>query len=188
MQEQSLPLPGLEVTDPAAFARVWGRVMPDQSLSPVVLDAPAPIPTPQAVVPVPAPDPATLLPPMMDGLRNLCVQYLRLTRRCPVRSRSVLATLAEGHKKSLRRMGAVYFLLTGSQYCPHDPLATPIDSLSTALRDCFLQERHWLSHCQRLAEEGADPCLAQLSNELSSTAADHLLHLRTLAEQLCVTP
>ena len=202
MQENNerdfLPLSGIEATDAETFARVWARVMPDQSISPVTVIKPS-FMQPSEPCPQVQPKPEGLLEVMpesvpmcemyiteleriIDGMRWLLSGYLALSRRTGARSTRTFAGMAESQRKLLRRCSATYFLLYGITYEGKLPLVQHYDTFPLALREHFLQERRWAHAYEHLSRDAHDPCLMMMFEELSAVSLDHMNQLRLLTE------
>ena len=132
--------------DPATFQRVWNRVMPDQSLSPIEMDTIEPVPPEQPIQPIqpiqppetiqpiepvepappevpdlpdlPEPPSVQLLPALMDQLYAAWQRSQCLTRQTSGSVNRVFANSAEEQRRGLKRLSAAYFLQSGQWYTP----------------------------------------------------------------------
>lgn len=132
--------------DPDAFQRVWNRVMPDQSLSPIEMDTIEPVPPEQPIQPIqpiqppetiqpiepvepappevpdlpdlPEPPSVQLLPALMDQLYAAWQRSQCLTRQTSGSVNRVFANSAEEQRRGLKRLSAAYFLQSGQWYTP----------------------------------------------------------------------
>ena len=148
MEQIPAQLPGNTINgvDPATFQRVWNRVMPDQSLSPIEMDTIEPVPPEQPIQPIqpiqppetiqpiepvePAPpevpdlpdlpeSPSVqLLPALMDQLYAAWQRSQCLTRQTSGSVNRVFANSAEEQRRGLKRLSAAYFLQSGQWYTP----------------------------------------------------------------------
>lgn len=193
---RSAPQLSLQPFDPEVFRRVWQRVMPDQSLSPVS-PGPAPLPAVPALSPAPGGTealPACLgegsrphaqvLREVMDQTRGLSLTLRRLARRSPGRAARVLLALSARLDREARRLSAAYFLITGERYAPGQaplPLSGPLEQ---GLRALFRQFLLRASRLQGSALEVGDPCLKELLQELEDQAEHSANRLRALLEEL----
>lgn len=146
--ELKVDLPALagKDIDPAAFQRVWNRVMPDQSLSPIEMDTIEPVPPEQPIQPIqpiqppetiqpiepvepappevpdlpdlPEPPSVQLLPALMDQLYAAWQRSQCLTRQTSGSVNRVFANSAEEQRRGLKRLSAAYFLQSGQWYTP----------------------------------------------------------------------
>lgn len=188
------PLEGQHI-DPETFRRVWQRVMPDQSGSPISLSPapemgrlkpPSPAPRPHQTQPRPSRPPEgeeARLRRLMDLAQSGMAAGLRLARRNGNRTRS-LAPLSESCRRGLRRLSAAHFLLTGRRYLPRvQPVhsSTPLDM---ALRERFLWEQQWVRACLQGAEESDDPALKGLYRELAQEGETRQTLIRRVLEGL----
>lgn len=172
--------PDLQPLDPAAFARVWRRVMPaDRPDCPFTLPdddlAPTAPPAGMEVSPLPA-------PPVPDPLEALCAQaadqyrvYRRLARRT-----GRLSPLVRQKGRQVKRLAAACFLLTGRPFAPPPTPALENLPLPQALRERFRSEQA-LSAALLSAAHTAEPWLAQL---LQSLAQECQTMARTLLDLL----
>ena len=148
MEQIPAQLPGNTINgvDPATFQRVWNRVMPDQSLSPIEMDTIEPVPPEQPIQPIqpiqppetiqpiepvepappevpdlpdlPEPPSVQLLPALMDQLYAAWQRSQCLTRQTSGSVNRVFANSAEEQRRGLKRLSAAYFLQTGQWYTP----------------------------------------------------------------------
>ena len=148
MEQIPAQLPGNTINgvDPATFQRVWNRVMPDQSLSPIEMDTIEPVPPEQPIQPIqpiqppetiqpiepvepappevpdlpdlPEPPSVQLLPALMDQLYAAWPRSQCLTRQTSGSVNRVFANSAEEQRRGLKRLSAAYFLQSGQWYTP----------------------------------------------------------------------
>ena len=148
MEQIPAQLPGNTINgvDPATFQRVWNRVMPDQSLSPIEMDTIEPVPPEQPIQPIqpiqppetiqpiepvepappevpdlpdlPEPPSVQLLPALMDHLYAAWQRSQCLTRQTSGSVNRVFANSAEEQRRGLKRLSAAYFLQSGQWYTP----------------------------------------------------------------------
>ncbi len=148
MEQIPAQLPGNTINgvDPAMFQRVWNRVMPDQSLSPIEMDTIEPVPPEQPIQPIqpiqppetiqpiepvepappevpdlpdlPEPPSVQLLPALMDQLYAAWQRSQCLTRQTSGSVNRVFANSAEEQRRGLKRLSAAYFLQSGQWYTP----------------------------------------------------------------------
>lgn len=196
MKQQPVPA-ALEAQqiDPEVFRRVWARVMPDQSRSPIAVDSPVPSasrapaspsparsPTPpakpkqQPSAPPPQEEPGQPLKRLMDLSREGIVFSGALVQRTGNRGRP-LSALVRDHQRALRQLRAAYFLVTGRNYQPAGAPPPRNISLPMALREQFLWEQRWAAACLEAAERMSDSTLRELCRELAQDAS---LHTRTI--------
>lgn len=143
--ELKVDLPSLagQDIDPDTFQRVWNRVMPDQSLSPIEMDTIEPVPPEQPIQPIqppetiqpiepvepappevpdlpdlPEPPSVQLLPALMDQLYAAWQRSQCLTRQTSGSVNRVFANSAEEQRRGLKRLSAAYFLQSGQWYTP----------------------------------------------------------------------
>ena len=146
MEQIPAQLPGntINSVDPATFQRVWNRVMPDQSLSPIEMDTIEPVPPEQPIQPIqpiqppetiqpiepvepappevpdlpdlPEPPSVQLLPALMDQLYAAWQRSQCLTRQTSGSVNRVFANSAEEQRRGLKRLSAAYFLQSGQWY------------------------------------------------------------------------
>mgnify|MGYP001103786019 CR=1 FL=1 len=145
MEQIPAQLPGNTINgvDPATFQRVWNRVMPDQSLSPIEMDTIEPVTPEQPIQPIqppetiqpiepvepappevpdlpdlPEPPSVQLLPALMDQLYAAWQRSQCLTRQTSGSVNRVFANSAEEQRRGLKRLSAAYFLQSGQWYTP----------------------------------------------------------------------
>ena len=168
--EQQLSGLELPLPDRETFERVWKRVMPDQSLSPVEAGEAAGGGT-QAPENASSGEDGALLARLTEQLRGALPGAQSLARRMGGRSRP-LADLPGDRQRALRRLSALYFLLTGLRPAarPSLPPREPI-SLSQALREQYLWEREWGRACLAGAGSARDGEVRELLEELARDSA-----------------
>lgn len=190
------PQLSLQPFDPEVFQRVWQRVMPDQSHSPIVVEPPLPAAVP-ALSPVPKNTPqhpeclgegslswAQTLQALMDETQSLSWALQRFSRRYPGRASRVFSGLSARLSREGRRLSAAYFLITGERYAPRQsaaPLNGPLDQGVRALFQLFRRRAAQLQGTSQMVE---DPCLKQLLQELEDQAEASARQLRSLLEEL----
>lgn len=194
--------------DEAAFARVWGRVMPrDRADCPFVVE-PQPADTAGPALPappaggghirleggaedgVPCLGPASLsyaplLQRFIDGSTAQWRLYQSLSRRSgPVYART-LGALAAAEQNHAKRLAAACFLITGIRYWPAEAPGwhAPAGALPALLRGAFQGEQRSASALLAAAAETADPALRALFLELAEGEAGHAAQIRRLLEQ-----
>ena len=144
------------VPDPEVFRRVWQRVMPDPTISPVV---PAPLPAPpKPPAPPPEEDAAQRVLRALDEGLLLAGE---LARREPG-GRALVDSL----RKSAAPVRAEYFFRTGKRWSPRP--AAPPKGMTTAglLRELYRWELDFSRLCRRLEGEAWEelaPALAEAS-------------------------
>ena len=197
------PKLSLQPFDPEVFQRVWNRVMPDQSRSPIAMDAPS-----QPVVPAlsPAPEqppetapqvPLTCLGEgsrpytqairdMMDQTRGFLRSLQSLSRRSGSRAARVLSGIAGDLRREERRLSTAHFLITGERYSPSQTGAVPSGPLplALALRTLFQQLHQRAAQARAAAQGMGDPCLQQLFQDLGEDAEFYAQRLRALLEEM----
>ena len=217
MEEDTMMCPAVpeEVCscDRETFERVWRRVMPEGSNSPIQTDPPSDervrvqiqeewgnveqtgLAVPGRAEMRPEPDVtclgrgseqyATLLREMIDGETEDMRTYQTLARRAGGAGTRMLGTMAADERRHAKRLSTAYFLITGERYQSpnHNGTRPPMD-LMTGLREQFIQEQRGASAYQGAAQETADPCLRQLYQDLSREEAAHARMIRNLLEQM----
>lgn len=182
--------PELEIGDPETFARVWRRVMPDQTLSPVELrtagqtTAPAVPPTGGAAEGEGTW--AAMLETLMALLRAGAWQCQGLGRRAG-RGGGALTAMAREQEGGLRRLAACYFLHTGTHYLPRNVRPAPYTGMVEGLRQQYLQEGTLLALLAQGAAQGEGE-LSGLFQELAAAARTRRRRLQTMVEQRYPTP
>lgn len=186
--------------DANTFQRVWNRVMPDQSLSPIEMDTIEPVQPAQPEQPlqpdqpeVPELPPAVqvqLLPDLMD---QLCAAWQRsqcLVRQTTGSVNRTFANAAEEQRRGLKRLSAAWFLQSGQWYTPGRNPGTGsrtgqgrVSGLSNVLRERYLWERQWEQTCRQAAQNAQDEALRSLLNCLAQEAAGRASQIRGLLEQ-----
>lgn len=184
------PLIPAGMPDRETFERVWRRVMPDQSYSPLSLSPPTPDPAPTKVQ-APAP-PATggeadLLALLMERLLQECTALQQLARLSPCGGRR-LSTLAADCRISCRHLAAARFLLTGESFHPQPVAASPSPSVPLSIREQCLAAKETRELCARGAAQIQDPLLRELLDRQAQDAEKRANQLLTLLEQLISIP
>ncbi len=189
--------------DQGMFARVWGRVMPDQSMSPIELG-----PAPDAIVPAPGQGGWTeepggcgapvegaerltpLLRQLMEGAQRGRRSYQQLARHAQGTAGRQLAGMAGEESLSFKRLETVCFLLTGQQLAVRPWNGVPSGTLRCALREQYLWEQERRQTCleaARLVRSGGDPLLTQLLLELGEQSALHMEKICHILEGMART-
>lgn len=213
--ERSLPPAGLSAQnlDRETFERVWRRVMPDQSRSPIAVgpaeERAKPTARPQAQKSVPPPRPPvqkaetaptrTAPPPrpaepmprndqerlqrLMDLAQEGAAAGQALVQRAGGNARA-LSALAADHRRALRQLSAACFLVTGQRYQPKPVRPAQEPAFALALRAQFLWEQRWARACIQTAEELEELSLQELCRELAQDAALHNRTIRRVLERM----
>jgi len=205
-------MPGEEMCpcDRETFERVWRRVMPEGTNSPIQIDPPADeqarelrhtqgselgLALPRREEMRPGHDViclghgsqqyTDLLKEMIDGETEDMRTYQALSRRAGGNGSKVLGTMAADERRHAKRLGTAYFLITGEQYrSPNLNGTRPPMDLMTGLREQFMQEQRGAAAYQGAAQETGDPCLRQLYQEIAREEQAHARMLRNLLEQM----
>ena len=195
------PKLSLQPFDPEVFQRVWNRVMPDQSRSPIAMDAPSQ-PAVPALSPVPEQPPETApqvpltclgegsrpytqaIQDMMDQTRGFLRSLQSLSRRSGSRAARVLSGIAGDLRREERRLSTAHFLITGERYSPSQTGAVPSGPLPLALRALFQQLHQRAAQARAAAQGMGDPCLQQLFQDLGEDAEFYAQRLRALLEEM----
>ena len=193
------PKLSLQPFDPEVFQRVWNRVMPDQSRSPIAMDAPSQ-PAVPALSPAPEQPPETApqvpltclgegsrpytqaIRDMMDQTRGFLRSLQSLSRRSGSRAARVLSGIAGDLRREERRLSTAHFLITGERYAPSQTGAAPSGPLPLALRSLFQQLHQRAAQARAAAQGMGDPCLQQLFQDLGEDAEFYAQRLRALLE------
>ena len=199
MEQIPAQLPGntINSVDPATFQRVWNRVMPDQSLSPIEMDTIEPVPPEQPIQPIqpiqppdlPEPPSVQLLPALMDQLYAAWQRSQCLTRQTSGSVNRVFANSAEEQRRGLKRLSAAYFLQSGQWYTPGRTQnnarmgQSRTGGLPNLLRERYQWERQWEQTCRQAAQAVQDEAVRSLLNCLAQEAAGRAGQIRTLLEQ-----
>ena len=213
MEQIPAQLPGNTINgvDPATFQRVWNRVMPDQSLSPIEMDTIEPVPPEQPIQPpetiqpiepvesappevpdlpdLPEPPSVQLLPALMDQLYAAWQRSQCLTRQTSGSVNRVFANSAEEQRRGLKRLSAAYFLQSGQWYTPGRTQnnarmgQSRTGGLPNLLRERYQWERQWEQTCRQAAQAVQDEAVRSLLNWLAQEAAGRAGQIRTLLEQ-----
>ena len=195
------PKLSLQPFDPEVFQRVWNRVMPDQSRSPIAMDAPSQ-PAVPALSPAPEQPPETApqvpltclgegsrpytqaIRDMMDQTRGFLRSLQSLSRRSGSRAARVLSGIAGDLRREERRLSTAHFLITGERYSPSQTGAAPSGPLPLALRTLFQQLHQRAAQARAAAQGMGDPCLQQLFQDLGEDAEFYAQRLRALLEEM----
>ena len=193
------PKLSLQPFDPEVFQRVWNRVMPDQSRSPIAMDAPSQ-PAVPALSPAPEQPPETApqvpltclgegsrpytqaIRDMMDQTRGFLRSLQTLSRRSGSRAARVLSGIAGDLRREERRLSTAHFLITGERYSPSQTGAVSSGPLPLALRALFQQLHQRAAQARAAAQGMGDPCLQQLFQDLGEDAEFYAQRLRALLE------
>lgn len=162
----------LQPFDPTLFQRVWNRVMPDQSLSPIALTSlPAPPETPIEVASAPIcfsqpshQDPS-YLEQAMDALQDILWHTHYLLLRSPAPIHRSLRSLYTQLQKAQKRLSSAYFLLVGQWYLPQQLQKEAQPSVALGLRALYFQ----LQKFNHTSPTYTDPCLQTLQQEITHT-------------------
>lgn len=190
--EANQPEPALTLHpfDPQTFQRVWRRVMPDQTHSPIELDVRPPAPRPvqaaqgASCLGEDSKQYAQALEALLEGNLQLLRGVRRLARRLYGPAVPVLSGLAGRLSRGQKRLSTAYFLITGSRYTPHPeevPLPGPMEQAVRAL----FQRLHRQAAQARAAAQGVeDRCLRRLLQDLAGEAEDSASRLQRFLEGL----
>lgn len=148
--------------DAETFRRVWKRVMPDESLSPIAVHTSprgrtAPPPTPCAPEPEGEEE---LLRAMLENLEEGTAGAGELLRRAPM-----ARPLVQSLNASLRRARSAWFLLTGRRWEGKRRTVNANRPLGALLREQYLRELE-LSRLCRETEKNRSQALREAAAEL----------------------
>lgn len=182
---ESLETP-LEVEDRELFQRVWQRVMPDQEQSPIAVLPPQPQVHQHDLPQLGQASMAYAQPirEMMESLQEHRQLYQSLARRTQGQNARSLSALAARHQGDLRRLGAVYFLLTGERFYPAVSPALPAGPLGGALREMFAREQRLGQRFSQAGEHNPDSCLEGLFSQLARQSQTNLEEIRAILERM----
>jgi hypothetical protein len=167
--QKSSPLPQTGV-DPETFRRVWRRVMPDESRSPLAVDPPRgkrPNPAPEGK---PQHQEEKTLQELLDLSAESAAGYQALARRSGSRA---LGNMAEDCRRWGRKLSAQLFLLTGERAVPATPQPSAQTSVAQALRGQFLRARRWEGRCLLAAKATEDGSLRRFYETLAHEGVRH---------------
>lgn len=163
--------------DRETFLRVWKRVMPDDSVSPIAIAPPPPPEVRRAENPVrgnKAPGWEQLLSVMDEGLAG----GMELARRWPGTG-PVLDSL----RSSARQIRGAYFLQSGRHWPGSGRTERVREPIPTLLRQQYIWEIRWSDLC-RQAEEGMErKDEREVLGELEEQSAKRRRMLRNLLAQ-----
>ena len=187
----------LQPFDPEVFQRVWDRVMPDQTHSPIEVERPAAVPAVSLPSPLEEPPRAgtaclgessrgevPALERWMEDTQELLYTLASLSRRTQGRASRTLGALAQQLRQEQRRLSAAHFLITGNRYSPirrGESLSGPLDH---SLRTLFQAFRRRAALARSAAGETEDLCLSQLFQDLGDLAERYSGWVRSLLEIL----
>lgn len=110
--------------------------------------------------------------------------YRALARVAPAWARQQLRQIADEEGEHARRLMAVYYLITGTCYCPAVTSGSiHIDSWCAALRNRYHEEACGGLNYQRTADDTSDICLSRLLTELSADEFHHAEQMMKLLER-----
>lgn len=209
MENQERSAVGAEHIDREAFCKVWARVMPDQSESPIAVGPPETLTPGAGLQPVPRCSCETVPPvggclkeeqtlclgpgssadaqriaEQMDMAKYGALYGQLLSRKSSGNCARAMANLAADHRMAVKRLSAAYFLITGRRYRPRTPVLELPASVPLALRELFLWEQKWEQCSLQAGEKTGDPCLKSLYEELGQEGALHAGTIRSLLEQM----
>ena len=174
--EKRVPMNGIDYPDKETFERIWQRVMPDQSLSPVVVaQDTTPVihnhvttaePVQQGEV-LEAEDDVQILEQMLGEMMLQWHHLQYISKKSTGGMMRALIALTEREDKQIRKLTALYFLMTG--VVPNYPSQgiSRSETLTTLLRRFFLQEEQWHRTLHHLSEQWDDSCFYEVFIELS---------------------
>ncbi len=175
-QNNTAPLTGLEVGDDEMFRRVWNRVMPDQSLSPVTLRESQGKTVPEENHYIIG------LEGLQDEVRQWQGTLEQLAVRHQGKTATALRTLAVGEQRQLRRLSALYFLLTAQHYLPRSSRLVGSERLRDSLRQGFIHQQSWCSRYTHMAEQLEGDAMIEIAQELHQSALEQSRQIRLLLE------
>lgn len=184
--DKSLLSPQLpeQLPDPEAFARVWQRVMPDQSHSPLVLCPPADAVSSRST---PENDGNAPLYELLHELSESILDCRKYARRGGTAGRT-LSTLAADQSRSLRPLSALWFLRTGTPFSPDHPPEKTLLPLPDFLRHEYQLCRRFQQTCTTLLDGETDPCFLKILLDFQADSCRQAELLCTLLIQFISTP
>ncbi len=170
----------MEPPDGETFRRVWNRVMPDQSLSPVVIRETV---REGEKTPVDGQHYIKGIEELMEGSRGWQRRWEGLAKRHQTgKTALALRTLAAAEGRQIRRLSALYFLLTGGRYQPRSGKGVAGDGLGDSLRQGFLQQTIWQGQYAHMVEKLEGEGLKELGEELRTASLEQSRQIRGLLE------
>ena len=190
--------PGQYGSDRELFRRVWERVAPEGTQSPIRMEPP-PIDRP-GLVPMPIREeaPVDCLGdgtgadlPQLEELARQAVRdgriYQSLARRVGGAAARVLSGMAAEERRSAKRLAATYFLITGQRWQgapPEGERQGQGQEPMHLLRHQYMTEQRTAAMAQGAAQQTDDLCLRQLYMELAREKQTHARAIRSLLEQM----
>ncbi len=188
--------PGLYGSDRELFRRVWDRVVPEGTQSPIRMEPPPVVQ--QGLVPVPAREEvpvdclgegASAELPQLEELARQAVQdgrvYQGLARRVGGAAARVLSGMAADERRNAKKLAAAYFLITGQRWqgAPAEGERQGQEPMQL-LRHQYMAEQRTAAGAQAAAQQTDDLCLRQLYMELAREKQTHARAIRSLLEQM----
>ena len=107
-----------------------------------------------------------------------------LTRTAPAWARQTLREMAAEEGSHAKRLAAVYYLITGTAYCPVPSAGCiQVDHWRAALRSRYHAEACSGLNYARTADDTTDVCLSALLRELSADEYRHAEQLLSMLER-----
>lgn len=181
--------------DPAVFARIWSRVMPDEAQCPIVIhqSLPAPEvaqqqetkqsgrdscenpPPTSAQQGAPADTPSCAQQPLLAQLIDDLSVGLYLAKQQPRHNSQLeaLTRLPKLYQTALRQLKAAYFLQEGTYYNAKPAPRPASPTQLHAVREQYLWECAWQTTCTQAAAQLCEPILQELCHELALAAKAH---------------
>lgn len=200
-QEFGYPEASIPPPDPEMFHRVWDRVMSREGregklslpAQPPSVPQPLPLPTPEVSTEAECSqlclgdvgeDQAGILGEMLEEICLIGRFYRAMLRQVQGNTARQLRCMAEEQQRQLRRLGVIYFLLTGEEFVYGNHGMSVPRGLRYALREMFLREGQRYCLYIQTAERVRDLCLKELLEEFAETARLHTEMIRTILEGL----
>ena len=199
--EKQQPMPDLGASvDWETFQRVWKRVMPDESKSPIELIPPPPPPKPgpkpqrppqisqppqQSRPPQPPAKPQMPMPeqPLEPMFRHLCRGIGIVAPTAGQHGQhSIYSVLLRQRQQALRRLQTLYFLETGKNYTCQPIREMRHGPMTRFLREQYRWEQEWARMCQRYGEQAQEIDAIQLFGELALQALERQQKIRQILE------
>lgn len=185
-KERPRYISGIDCPDREIFERVWGRVMPEKSAGPIVIDPPT-VAGVMAVLPAPSKegaDDALLLEEMLEGMSLQHHKLQAIGKKATGSIARGLNRLADREYRQHRRLTTLYFLMTGRVAMGKTQRSIHRETLPTLLRQEFLQQQQWHRTLLHLAHQWGDSCYYDVFIELSQGTQSQCRGICELLEQM----
>lgn len=194
MEPQAVMPEFATMPDAETFRRVWNRVMPDDSVSPIAFNIPeasttqtvectSQNPVQQGATTKTEEKEWTMVDALEQLLQEICLGvWMTVGMASQYGVHSIWGILHRQRRQGQRKLEILYFLQTGGSYTCQPISVCPCGTMQQRLRQQYIWERDWEQHCKQCAERIRERELQELCGELETQSEQRRQRIRQTLE------